>query len=84
MLESVPFLLDSFLLDYHLGHALVLAFVASVLGSFALSKRLLSLNVLVFGMLFMLAPNNLAPLPYKMLGVVLVVLGPILYTTART
>jgi hypothetical protein len=84
MFEFVPLdLLDDFLLDYHLGHVLVLAFVASVLGSFALSKKLLSLNVILFGMVFMLAPSNLAPLPYKLFGVALVVIGPVLYTTAR-
>lgn len=84
MFEFVPLdLLDDFLLDYHLGHVLVLAFVASVLGSFALSKKLLSLNVILFGVIFMLAPSNLAPLPYKLLGLALVVIGPVLYTTAR-
>lgn len=85
MIELIPLdLLDNFLLDYHLGHVLVLAFVGSVLGSFALSKKLLSLNVIVFGLLFMLAPSNISPIQYKMLGVALVVIGPILYTTARS
>ena len=85
MLEFVPLgLLDDIIQSYNLGQVLVLAFVASVLGSLALSKKLLSVNVIVFGLLFMIAPSNLAPLPYKLLGVALIVMGPVLYTTARS
>lgn len=84
MLDLVPFqLVDDIVQSYNLGQVLVLALVASVLGSFALSKKLLSINVIVFGLLFMIAPSNLAPLPYKLLGVALIVMGPVLYTTAR-
>lgn len=84
MLDLVPFqLVDDIVQSYNLGQVLVLALVASVLGSFALSKKLLSINVIVFGLLFMIAPSNLAPLPYKLLGVALIVMGPVLYTTTR-
>jgi hypothetical protein len=84
MIEFVPLdLVDDIIQDYHLGHVLVLAFIGAALGSFALSKKLLSLNVVVFGLIFMLAPSNLAPLPYKLLGLALIVIGPVLYTTAR-
>lgn len=84
MLEQVPLqLVDDIVQSYNLGQVLVLALVVSVLGSFALSKKLLSINVIVFGLLFMIAPSNLAPLPYKLLGVALIVMGPVLYTTAR-
>lgn len=85
MLESVPLqLVDDIVQSYNLGQVLILAFVASVFGSLALSKKLLSINVVVFGLLFMIAPSNLAPLPYKLLGVALIVMGPVLYTTARS
>lgn len=85
MLDLVPFqLVDDIVRSYNLGQVLVLALVASVLGSLALSKKLLSINVIVFGLLFMIAPSNLAPLPYKLLGVALIVMGPVLYTTARS
>lgn len=85
MLDLVPFqLVDDIVQSYNLGQVLVLALVASVLGSLALSKKLLSINVIVFGLLFMMAPSNLAPLPYKLLGVALIVMGPVLYTTARS
>lgn len=85
MLEFVPLqLLDDLLLNYHLGHALIVLFVLSVLGTFALSKKLLSLNVIVFGLLFLLAPSAIASVEYKLLGVALIVIGPVLYTTARS
>lgn len=84
MIEFVPLdLFDDLIQDYHLGHVLIAVFVLSVLGSFALSKKLLSLNVIVFGLLFLVLPEGLSSVEYKLLGVALVVIGPILYTTAR-
>lgn len=84
MIEFVPLdLFDDLIQDYHLGHVLVSLFVLAVLGSFALSKKLLSLNVIVFGLVFLLIPEGSASVEYKLLGVALVVIGPILYTTAR-
>lgn len=85
MIEFVPLqILDDFTRSYHVGQVLVAVFVLSVLGSFALSKKLLSLNVIVFGLLFLLVPNTISATPYKMLGIALIVIGPILYTTARS
>ena len=84
MIEFVPLdLFDDLIQDYHLGHVLISVFVLSVLGSFALSKRLLSLNVMVFGLLFLIIPEGISSVEYKLLGVALVVIGPVLYTTAR-
>lgn len=84
MIEFVPLQpVDDFVQSYHLGQILVVVFVLSVLGSFALSRKLLSLNVIVFGLLFLLAPDTISSVEYKMLGIALVVIGPILYTTAR-
>lgn len=85
MFEFVPVqLVDTFLTDYNLGHALVFAFVLSALASVAVSKKLLSLNVIVFGLLFMVAPSATTPLAFKIFGVALIVIGPVLYTTARS
>ena len=82
MIEFVPLdALDNFLLDYHVGHALVLAFVFAVLGSIPVSRKLFSLNVTLFGAIFLLTPSAVAPPPYKLLGIALIVLGPVLYTT---
>lgn len=85
MIEFVPLdLLDDVIQQFNLGQVLVALFVLSVLGSLALSRKLLSLNVIVFGLVFLLAPSNLSPIEYKLLGLALVVIGPVLYTTART
>ncbi|MEM4782135.1 MAG: hypothetical protein QXG03_11330 [Halalkalicoccus sp.] len=84
MIEIVPLdLLDDVIQQFNLGQVLVALFVLSVLGSLALSRKVLSLNVIVFGLIFLLAPSNLSPIEYKLLGVALIAIGPILYTTAR-
>ncbi len=85
MLEFVPLgLLDSFIQNYHMGQVLVALFVLAVVGSFGLSKKLLSLNVIAFGLLFLIVPNTVSSIEYKLLGVALIFIGPILYTTARS
>ncbi|MDL5362188.1 hypothetical protein [Halalkalicoccus sp. NIPERK01] len=84
MLEFVPLeLLDDFIQSYNLAQMLVVAFVLSVLGSLALSKKVMSLNIILFGLLFLLVPDTVSSIEYKLLGVALVAIGPVLYTTAR-
>ena len=85
MFEFVPLdLVDNILLDYHVGHALLGGFVLVVLGTIPLgSRRILSLIVVTFGLIFALTPASLIPLAYKLFGVLLLVLGPVLYTTAN-
>ncbi|WP_323190871.1 hypothetical protein [Halostella sp. PRR32] len=76
--------LDNFLLDYNIGHAVFLLFVLSVLGTLPLkSQKVLSLNVLAFGLIFMLIPSSEAPIQFTYLGIVLLIIGPVLYATAR-
>ena len=84
MIELVPLpLIDDFLINYNVGQALLLLFVLSVLAAIPLgSRKVLSLNAIVFGLLFVLTPSNLAPLQYKFLGIALLVVAPLLYTTA--
>ncbi len=85
MLEFVPLQpVDDFIRNYSIAQVLVVAFVLSVLASFPLSKKLLSLNVILFGFLFLLVPTTLSSMAYKLLGVALIVIGPVLYTTARS
>ena len=76
-------LLDSFLLDYHVGHALVLLFGLTVLGMVPLgSRKTLSLAVLAFALLFVVTPISLMdndPL-YKFAGIALLVVAPLVYT----
>jgi len=77
-------IVDSFLLQYNVGQALLLVFVLGALGVLPLkSRKLLSLHVIGFGVLFLLTPQSLVPTHYLFLGIVLVVLGPLLYVTGR-
>jgi hypothetical protein len=84
-------LIDDFLLPVTMGHALVALFLVSVVGVLPLgSRKVLSLNTLVFGLLFLLTPASLlakgAPttaFPYRFLGIVLLIVAPVLFTTAR-
>lgn len=85
MIEFVPLpLLDDFLIDYNVGQALLVAFVLAVLAVLPLkSRKMLSINVILFGLIFLLTPASLAPLEFKFLGIALLVVGPMLYITAR-
>lgn len=75
--------LDNFLIQYNLGQALLLGYVMVMLGSAPLgSVRVLSLNTLAFGLIFLIAPVSMVPFPYKLLGGVMLVLAPMLYTLA--
>ncbi|NHN59568.1 MULTISPECIES: hypothetical protein [Halorussus] len=77
-------LIDDFLLKYNVGQALLLLFVLSVLAVIPLgSRKVLSLNGIAFGLLFVLTPSSMAPLHYKFLGIALLVVAPVLYVTAR-
>ena len=84
MIEFVPLpLIDDFLINYNVGQALLVLFVVSVLAMFPLgSRKMLSLNAIAFGLIFVLTPASLAPLHYKFLGIALLVAAPLLYTTA--
>lgn len=80
-----PLLIDQFLLDYHLGHVLLLAFAASVLGVLPLkSRKVLALVVMGFGAIFLMAPFTTMPAPYILFGIGLAVVGPLLWTTAES
>ena len=87
MFELVPLqLLESFLLDYHLGHVLTLLFGLSVLGSVPLgSRKLVAANVIIFGLLFIITPlstMNDEPI-YRFFGIALLLIAPILWAFAR-
>ncbi|MGB9964805.1 hypothetical protein [Halobacterium sp. CBA1126] len=80
-------LVDDFLLSYHVGHALLVLFALSIVGTIPLgSRKLVALNASLFGVLFFVSPASQLgsdPFTYRMLGVALLVVAPILYTTAR-
>ena len=76
--------IDSFLLEYNVGQALLLGFILSVAGTLPLkSRKVLSIVTVTFGVIFMLTPQGLVPIHYLFLGIVLVVVGPLLYVTAN-
>jgi hypothetical protein len=75
--------IDSFLLNYNVGQALLLGFVVTTLGALPLkSQRLIGVNAVVFGLIFALTPQSIVPFHYLFLGIILLVVGPMLYVTA--
>ncbi len=76
--------IDSFLLNYNIGQALLLLFVLTTVGALPLkSPRIVALNSIVFGLIFLLTPQSLMPIHYLFLGIVLVVVGPILWVATE-
>ncbi len=75
---------DSFVRQFNVGQVLFAAFVLSVLGSLPLkSIKLVALNTIVFGFLFVATPSSMAPFHYRLLGIGLIVAAPVLYTASR-
>lgn len=75
--------IDSFLLNYNVGQALLLVFALSVVGTLPLkSRRVLAIVVTLFGVVFLLTPVAVMPIHYLFLGITLLVIGPMLYATA--
>lgn len=75
--------IDSFLLNYNVGQALLLVFVLATVGVLPMkSRKLLALNTIVFGAIFLLTPVTIAEQHYLFLGIALLVVGPLLYVTA--
>ena len=73
---------DTCLLDYHVGHALPLGFVVTTLGAVPLGpRRLVAVNTVVFGLLFVLTPVTIVPSVFLFLGTALLAVGPVVYTT---
>jgi len=85
---------DSFLLNYNTGDALLVLFGLGILATLPLkSAKVLTLHLILFGVIFFLTPGSMfavdpsgshllgSNLQYKMLGLVLLTLGPIVYAT---
>lgn len=78
-----PLFIDTFLLDYHLGHVLLLGFVVSLLGAAPLKSQKLIASVFAgFGVIFIVAPNTTMPPTFILLGIPLVLIGALLWTMA--
>jgi hypothetical protein len=89
-------LVDSFLLNYNVGDAMLVVFVLGFLATLPMkSWKVTTLHVIVFGLVFLLLPGSMlavessgshllgSALQYKLLGLGLLVVGPVLYTSAR-
>lgn len=86
---------DGFLLNVNLGDALLVGFVLGVLALVPMkSQKLLTLHVLTFGLLLLVMPGDIMYSPeelsllssilqYKLAGLVMLVVAPVLYTTAN-
>ena len=76
-------IVDSFLLNHNVGQALLLGFIMITVGALPLkSRKLLAANATAFGCIFILTPQALVPIHYLFVGFALVMIGPLLYTTA--
>jgi len=77
--------IDNFLLQYNVGQALFLVFILAFLGAVPLkSRKVFAIQFVSFGLIFMLTPQSLLEAAYwKFLGIALLVLGPMVYMTAR-
>lgn len=74
--------IDSFLLNYEVGQVLLLVFVLGTLGLFPLgSRKLLGLHFAGFGLIFLLTPQAINSKVYLFVGLSLLVVGPMLFTT---
>lgn len=76
--------LDNFLINYNVGQALLLLFILATLATLTQkSQKIMGIQWMVFGLIFLLTPQSLEPVEYKFLGVALLFIGPMLYVTAR-
>lgn len=78
-------LLDDFLIQYELGQALLLLFILVLPAGYVRgSRKITAINVTTFGLLFIIVPSiGGGSIDYAFLGIILLVLGPVLYATAR-
>ncbi len=86
MIEVPLQTIDNFMIELHMGHALIGLLVLAVLGSLPLrSMKIMGLNLILVGSLFMLTPVSAAgdTVIFRLIGVALVIIGPMLYAAGR-
>lgn len=78
-------LVDDFLLNYNVGQAILLLFILSLPAGYVQgSRKITAINFALFGTLFIIVPSiDGGPVHYAFLGIALLVVGPLLYTTAK-
>ncbi|WP_136717180.1 hypothetical protein [Halorientalis salina] len=77
--------IDNFLLQYNVGQAILLIFILGFLAALPLkSRRVHAIQFISFGLIYMLTPNSmLENAHWKFLGIALLMIGPMVYLTAR-
>jgi len=78
-------LIDDLLLPYHVGHAALLLLILTVpAGLVKGSRKLVGLILITFGGLFLAVPSidSDAGVLFGVLGIALMLVGPIMFTTA--
>jgi hypothetical protein len=88
-------LVDSFLLNYNVGDAFIVVFALGLLATLPMrSRKVTTLHITLFGLLFLLTPSSAmgvsgpthllgSPFQYKMFGLLLLVVGPVFYASAK-
>ncbi|WP_336135298.1 hypothetical protein [Natronomonas amylolytica] len=84
MFELPLQLIDDFLMNYHLGHVLLLLFIVAVGGGFAANRsvKVLGVQFSLFGLLFIITPSTTMPTTFLYLGIGLAVIGPVIAISA--
>lgn len=86
--------IDSFLLNYTIGDVLLLSFALGAVGILPMrSLKMLGVHTIGIGVLLLLTPASAmepnagsllaSPFEYKLVGLVLLALAPVLYTVGR-
>jgi len=86
MLPFAPMpIVDDFLLNYNLGQIVLFLFIVSLpVGYLQGSRQITAINLALFGTIFIIIPAiDAGPSHYAFLGIALLVIGPVLFATAR-
>jgi len=76
-----PLFIDTFLLDYHLGHVILLGFLVSLLATAPLKSQKVTGSIVAgFGTIFLVAPYTTMPQVYILAGVPMILIGALLWT----
>ena len=78
-----PLFIDTFLLDYHLGHVILFGFALSLLAAVPLKSQKVIASVFAgLGTIFLAGPYTTMPKTYILIGIPMVLIGSLLWTMA--
>lgn len=83
MIAGVPLqVFDNFIIDYNIGQALLLVFALTTVGALTRGGKIFAINTVLFGLVFALTPTSIVPFHYQLLGLLLLVVGPLAYVAS--